>query len=126
MPSLRAGLERARREGRLTESTPAKPKHTKYGNVKTRGFDSRKEARRFDELAALERGGAITDLKRQVRYRIEINGVHVCDYIADLVYRVDGKLVVEDVKSEATRKHRAYRIKYKLMQSVFNIQIQEV
>jgi hypothetical protein len=125
--SLRAGLERARREGRLTESG-GKKKRPKYGNVKTNGFDSKKEFARWQQLQNMLAAGAIYELDRQVKYRIEVNGVHVCDFIADFRYKrtVDGREVVEDVKSAITRKNRAYRIKYKLMRAVFGIDIQEI
>ena len=52
-------------------------------------------------------------------------------YIADFSYEVrveDGtwRFVVEDVKSERTRKNKDYRIKVKLMQENRGITVQEV
>lgn len=46
-------------------------------------------------------------------------------YIADFTYRENGQLVVEDVKSDATRTD-AYKIKKKLMLSVYGVRIKEV
>ena len=47
---------------------------SKYGAVKMIidgiTFDSRKEARRYTELKLLERTGKITDLQRQVKFRL--------------------------------------------------------
>lgn len=44
-------------------------KRLKYGNSKTYdGFDSKKEARRYQELLIMERAGKISDLKRQVKF----------------------------------------------------------
>ena len=94
-------------------------------------FDSRREAERWDELALLQRAGRISDLKRQVRYRLipeqrDARG-HVierpCDYYADFVYTKDGRTVVEDAKGHRTPE---YIIKRKLMLRVYGIRIREV
>lgn len=42
----------------------------KYHNVKTRGYDSAKEAERARELHLLERAGKISGLREQVRFEI--------------------------------------------------------
>ena len=93
-------------------------------------FDSQKEARRYRELALLERTGQISDLKRQVRYELipaqRIGGKVVeksCVYIADFVYTENGETVVEDTKGFRTRD---YIIKRKLMLYVHGIRIMEV
>lgn len=113
---------------------------TAAGNVLR--FDSQKEARRYDELAMLERTGEIRDLKLQQQFTLQeayttTEGVRVraIRYQADFTYLKksfvdpDGEwqwaLVVEDVKSRAT-KTRAYAMKKKLMQERFAIYIQEV
>lgn len=96
-------------------------------------FDSRKEARRFDELRMLQKAGAIRDLELQKRYRLiptqrDKNGKVVersCDYVADFVYidTTTGNLVVEDTKGFKTKD---YIIKRKLMLERYGIQITEV
>lgn len=93
-------------------------------------FDSQKEARRYEELALLQRAGQISDLKRQVRYELipaqRIGGKVVekpCAYIADFVYTENGETVVEDTKGFRTRD---YRIKKKLLLYVHGIRIKEV
>src|SRR5688572_411116 len=62
----------------------------KYGNKKTIvdgiEFDSRKEAKRWQELKLLESTGRVWNLKRQVRYELKVGEQHICDYIADFVY----------------------------------------
>lgn len=107
-------------------------------------FDSQKEARRYDELAALERAGKIRELRMQVDFTLqeaytdgEGRRVRAIRYRADFTYRkirddpweeYDGSfwtLVVEDVKSRATRT-KEYAMKRKLMKERFNIDIQEV
>lgn len=47
-------------------------------------------------------------------------------YTADFVYSEDGKTIVEDVKSEITRKERDYIIVRKLMRYLLRINIREV
>ena len=93
-------------------------------------FDSNKEYRRFCELSLLERAGAIADLQRQVKFELipsqRIDGKvaeRPCTYVADFVYREDGKTVVEDTKGFKTKD---YIIKRKLMLWVHGIRIREV
>ena len=46
-------------------------------------------------------------------------------YYADAVYEEDGAKVVEDTKSDITRRDPVYRIKKHLMMSVHGIEIME-
>lgn len=110
---------------------------SKYGNVKdSRGkinFDSRKEARRFDELLVMQKAGQIHDLKLQADFTLQeafttITGerVRAIKYRADFTYRQkSGDLIVEDVKSRAT-KTAQYRMKKKLMLERLKLEIVEV
>ena len=122
----------------------------KYGNKKVtidgEVFDSKREARRYQELKLLERCGAIYNLKRQVTYELipaqrekstrvytkgrkkgqPIEGKVIekaVTYIADFVYmdNVAGKEIVEDTKGMRTRD---YIIKRKLMLYIHGIKIQ--
>jgi len=107
-------------------------------------FDSQKEARRYDHLIALEQAGQIRDLRLQVDFTLqeaytdtEGRRWRAIRYRADFTYeKVRGDpwteyngsfwvLVVEDVKSRATRT-KEYIMKRKLMKERFNIDIQEV
>lgn len=95
----------------------------KYHNQKTKigdmVFDSKKEANRFQELRLLERGGVISDLKMQVRFLIcpkEGGNKRARYYVADFVYTEGGKTIIEDVKSEITRKNAVYSLKKALVQ----------
>lgn len=105
-------------------------------------FDSKKEARRYKELKALQMAGAISCLQRQFKF-VLIPSQREPDtigargglkkgklierevvYIADFVY-IDletDKLVVEDVKGFRTPE---YIIKRKLMLYLKNIRIKE-
>ena len=122
----------------------------KYNNTKVKidgiEFDSIKEADRYSELKILQRSGAISDLKMQVRYnlipvlRAEPTEVYkrgpkkgqykpgkvlenAVYYIADFVYKENGKEVVEDAKGARTKE---YILKRKLMLWVHRIRIREV
>ncbi len=118
---------------RLQNGLPIAKKQSKYRNSKIvceRGikWDSRKEMDYFyGTILTLEYAKEITELSRQVKYEIIVNGVKICTYIADFTY-VDkqGNKVVIDVKSAFTRKLPVYRLKKKLMKACFGIEIKEV
>jgi len=102
----------------------------KYKNVKTIldgiSFDSRKESARYADLKLMQKAGEISDLTLQPKFDIVINGQKVCSYVADFSYVENGVKVVEDVKSEVTRKLPTYRLKNKLMRAVHGIAIREI
>lgn len=86
-------------------------------------FDSRWEGERWNQLRLAVRAGLITDLRRQVSYELAVNGVKICSYRADFVYRDEtGKEVVEDAKGHRTRE---YLIKKALMRAIHGIEIFE-
>lgn len=87
---------------------------------------SKGEYDRWCELLLAEQAGAITELRRQVRFDFNMNGVHIGSYTADAVYRETdtGQLVVEDHKSEPT-KTRDYKLRKKLMLACHGIAIRE-
>ena len=115
---------------------------TKKGNkyhaekVTFRGetFDSRKELKRYLYLQQLQRDGVIGQLHRQVRFMI-IPPTSVWEtvqyakktvlkprlieraayYTCDFVYRENGKIVIEDVKSAATKSKQDYILRRKLI-----------
>ncbi len=110
-------------------------------------FDSRKEAKRYQELSILERAKEISNLRTQVPFEllpaqyslsdeVYTKGTHkgerkrgaciekAVTYKADFVYSdSSGNTVVEDVKGIKTKD---YIIKRKLMLSVYGIRISEV
>lgn len=91
-------------------------------------FDSRKEADRYLVLKGMEEDGAIEDLRRQVRYELvpafDVDGRHYRPvyYVADFVYREDGREVVEDVKGMRTD---VYKLKSKLFARRYGMSIKE-
>ena len=133
-------------------------KGTKYHNTPTERvtasgavlhFDSQKEARRFDALAARQTAGQIRDLRLQVDFTLQeaftdTNGkrVRAIRYKADFTYWErdaeeeskaaaagwpcdSWRYVVEDVKSKATRTAK-YAMKKKMLKDRFGYDITEV
>lgn len=104
----------------------------KYRNVPTMidglAFDSKKEAARYQELKLLQHAGEIGAILLQPAFPIKVNDVFICSYYADFSYLVlaSGAMVYEDVKSEITRKDKAYRIKKKLVEAIYGVTITEV
>lgn len=86
-------------------------------------FDSERERDAWLVLRERARRGEITDLRRQVRYTLAVNGVWVADYIADFTHQEHGRLVVTDAKGVKTGE---YKLKKRLMKAVHNVDIQEV
>ena len=110
--------------------------NTKYHNERAERagvrFDSQKEARRYDELMVMLRAGIISDLRLQPQFTLQESyitetgeRIRAVRYTADFSYRFGNKLVVEDVKSAATRTKEYLRNK-KFMRSKFGIDIQEI
>lgn len=97
-------------------------------------FDSKAEAAHYAGLNILEKAGMISDLKRQWPFvlapSVKISGEKRARpplrYIADFVYIEDGRLVVEDVKSPATAKLAAFRMKTHLMKTVHAIDVRVI
>lgn len=113
-------------------------KPSKYNNRKVEldgfTFDSQKEARRYSELRLLERCKQISALEPQkafvlaesVKFSGELRAKPAVRYIADFAYIENGVMVVEDVKSVATRSLPVYRLKKHFMKSVHGIEIKEI
>ena len=103
--------------------------HNKRISVDGEVFDSKKEARRYQQLKLMEKAGMIRNLKRQVRRELVpaqyIDGKCVeraITYTSDFEYDTDVH-VVEDVKG---RKTDAYKLKRKLMLYIHGIRITEI
>lgn len=102
----------------------------KYGNKPTFvdgiRFSSKHEATRYSELRLLERAGDIGALRLQPRYKLVVNGKHVCTYVGDFEYfPADPRLgvVVEDAKGFKTPE---YKLKAKLFEALHGFPIREV
>ena len=90
-------------------------------------YDSIREAEFAQALDLLMRAGEVKEWQRQVVYSIDINGQHICKYIADFVVHYHTRPIeVIDVKSAYTAKLPVYRLKKKLMAAVHGVIIREV
>ena len=88
---------------------------------------SKKEAARWLFLKELEAAGVITNLRRQVRYDLCVEGIKIGGYIADFVYTHPSKgVVVSDVKSIRTAKLPLFRRNKRHMAAQFGIDVVEV
>lgn len=105
-----------------------KNKTNKYRNKKSGKFDSKKEEKRYYELILMQKAGNISDLIHHKKFDLipKQDGERAIKYEADFVYQRNGVLIVEDVKSPATRKIPLYSIKRKLMLLIHGIKITEV
>lgn len=94
---------------------------SKYGNYEKEYngqiYHSKKEAGWARELDLLIRAKKIKSYERQVRFSIDVNGYHICNYIADFVVtdNLDEK-IIEEVKGFETD---VFRLKWKLMEALY-------
>ena len=122
-----------------------KPSRNKFGARKLRNawgeFDSKAEWMRYVELLDMQRKGIVSQLQRQVRYeiipaityektivlktktkvveRVDEKPAH---YTCDFQYVQDGVLVIEDAKSDATRREKDYVLRRKLIKHLIREQ----
>lgn len=108
---------------------------SKYGNIHTeykgRIYDSKKEADYAAELDWCKKASnpkeRVLEWTPQVTFQVVLNDIKICRYIADFkVKYADGREVIIDVKSEATRKNSTYKLKKKLVEAQFGVKIIEV
>ena len=114
--------------GQLSHALKA-PRANKYGAHKSEVdgiiFDSKKEANRYITLRNQQAAGIISGLILQCEiilvegFTFQGKKVQAIKYTADFVYVKDGKTVVEDVKSVATAKTEAFRIRWRLLQWLY-------
>lgn len=142
--AIKQYMEQEARRGRKPSAAavPNGGKGPKYHNEPTERvaedgtvirFDSQKEASRYDALILRLRAGQIRDLRLQVDFTLQEaytdeNGhrVRAIRYRADFTYTDQGgRLVVEDVKSKATKTQK-YAIKRKMLKDRLGIDITEV
>ena len=58
-----------------------------------------------------------------MKYSIDVNGHHVCNYTCDFRYAEDGELVVEDSKGAGTAAKRDFKLVVKLMKACHGIEV---
>lgn len=103
-------------------------KRSKYKAIKTTidgiKFDSKKEAKRYQELKLLQKVNYIKDLKLQVPFVLIEKSQYgrQIKYVADFTYIENGELVVEDTKGFKTD---VYKLKKRLLAEKYGIVIKE-
>lgn len=131
-PDARKQIRRALRsqagvQAPLTALSTPEEAPSKYRNVRTTvdgiAFASRREANRYAELKMEQQAGEITDLRRQIPFSLDVNGIHICDYEADFVYTREHKQIVEDAKG---KRLELFRLKKALMLAIHGIVVVEV
>ncbi len=110
------------------------PSRPKYGNHRctcdasgeTHAHDSLAERARCFVLTQLEHLDEISHLERHGSWPLLVNDQQVGVYTDDFNYYRGNVLVVEDVKSPATRRETAYRLRRKLFRAVYGFDITEI
>lgn len=111
------------------------PKQAKYRNnpceYNGKKYHSTKEAEYAEKLDNLRHASdpaeRVLSVEEQVRFKLDVNGVHVCDYILD--FKVNYLDRVEYVDVKGYRKGAAYRIftvKKALMKACYGIEVLEI
>ncbi len=131
--------------GKNAGKIPKGARKSKYGNKRVeymgKMFDSIGERDRYIFLKDQEKRGKIKDLRCQVSYSLDVQGVHICRYVADFVYiteEIIGDLefgdgtsmgipqynwIVEDFKGVSTA---IFKLKAKLMLACHGISVRVV
>jgi hypothetical protein len=109
---------------KMQEQPLAHKYHAKAVWVDGIRFPSKREAKRWMELKTLAELGLIKHLRRQVPFRLHVNGKLITTYRADFTYEGEsGAFVVEDAKGVRTPE---YQLKKKMMAAEHGIEIREV
>ena len=74
-------------------------------------------------MQLLVSAGAITELELQPSYPIVLNGIKVFTYRADFRYLRDGVRVIEDVKGNPDYLADVFKLKKKVVEAVYGIQL---
>lgn len=106
---------------------------SKYKNIKSGGYDSRKEQGFALQLELLRKCNdpkqRVIDVREQVKFELlpKQDGERAVHYIADFVVQYAcGRTEVIDVKSAVTRKLPAYVLKRKMMKFFHGVTVWEV
>ena len=110
-------------------------KRNKFGARRVRidghDFASRKEGRHYQMLKAMEAAGEITDLELQPRFPLIVQdpqgkSVLCGKFTADFRYKQGGKIVVEDCKGGRATATEAYRLRKRIVEALYQIEVIEI
>jgi hypothetical protein len=116
-PAIGVQGEKPQRPAKKESYSKYRNRKTSYGGVL---YDSRREARRAQELDLQLRAGDIDFWCRQPEFVLP-EGAGV--YRADFIIGKQGQVIIEDVKGVRTRE---YRLKKKLVERHYRVNIIEV
>ena len=86
-------------------------------------FASKREAYYYSQLKLMQRAGEVIYFRPQPKFKIDIEGFHICNYFADFeVMLKSGIVEFWDVKGVLTP---VYKLKKKLVKAIYNIDIVE-
>ncbi len=88
-------------------------------------YDSKLEMQYRQHLDLLQKAGVITRIIEQIQYAVDINQIHICNYILDfIVWYKAGHIEYIDCKGMKTP---TYKLKKKLVEAYYpNLKIKEV
>jgi len=92
-------------------------KQTELDGIK---FASKKEAKRYENLKMLQKGGAVLFFLRQTPFHLPGGIKYIADFI---VFWSDGNVTIEDCKGFKTQQ---YKTKKKMVESLYPIHIKEI
>lgn len=108
----------------------APPKRSKYGNtpivVDGVRFDSKAEAKYYQQLLLRERTGEVYGLERQKPFVITVDGKLICTLKVDFYYydQIKKSLCADDVKGAPET--AVFRLKAKLVKAFYGIDVNVV
>jgi len=107
------------------------PKKSKLRNKRCTyngmNFDSEKELKHWKNLELLQKAGKISDLKRQVNFKLVVNDFLICTYRADMTYVEEGELKIADVKGwKGGDRYTMFTMKRKLLFATLGLAIIEI
>lgn len=97
-------------------------------------FASKGEFARWNFLCDMQACGHIKDLRRQIKFNLEVNGQKICGYIADFGYKVVVRDHIYDLtgfRAETIEDYKGmeapeFKLKKKLMLAIHGIDIHVV
>ncbi|OGT57544.1 MAG: hypothetical protein A3E01_08380 [Gammaproteobacteria bacterium RIFCSPHIGHO2_12_FULL_63_22] len=131
--TVRSGKNPA--QAKPVQVAPERPPVNKYNATRIRGshniFGSKHEYHCYREAKLRERAGEIKDLRVHVKFSLfdpggTCKGEHIGTYTSDLVWKEQGKLVVADAKSPATRSRRDWARTKKILRACHGIEVLEL
>ncbi|MBM3956594.1 MAG: DUF1064 domain-containing protein [Gemmatimonadetes bacterium] len=85
-------------------------------------FDSRREARRYEDLTSFRAAGTVRWFAWQPAFILPAGVLYKADFV---VAWADGRISVEDVKSPATRT-KVWRLKRRQVEALYGVEVEEI